>query len=826
MRIFTLSFFLLISQFIFAQDFCTDAIELELTQSCDFITYDNSNLTSSGITPLPVCGSFSNGVDMWFKIEVSETSLINIDIDGVANGISDMAMQAYIGDCNNLSLLVCDDDDFNTLYPVLEWPGLPGETYYLRVYPYGGTSLGEFAMCATQTMINADVGNTCQESVELEVGDDFSFDLYTTIGLTPSGTFPEPTCGFFNNGTDIWFKATVPSSGILIAETRFTEGGLFDMAMQAYTGSCGNLSLYDCDDDGGLGSHPIIAVRDLSPGTEVFFRVYDYGGGEEGQFYASAYTIEYGPGDLCTDPIDIDVNTSCIQTVFDNSEMDPSFEFYSCIGTGVNDLWLQFEVPASGNVLIETSMVNNGLTDLSLQVLEGDCDNTTSLACEFATFGGIFPVIPLYDRTPGETLLLRIGGNNAEEGEFAICLTEIEPTTGEICALSIDLPVNEACMLQFHSTEGALPSSNIGFNCVFSNHADLWFNTSIPASGNIEIQTSLVANGVDESALEIYAGECDNLLYIHCASGNLEDGQTSIRIGGRTPGEVIYVRYAGTNNIDGEFGICAFDPEIPVANVCEDGYFITPKTSCIADTFNNIGYINSNQGGQFNCGSNGIGNDVWFNTFIPPSGNLIIETVFVDGGLFDMVLQVYNGDCENLNYLACNDDFNSGHSRVELLDMIPDEPIYFKIIEYASNQEGVFGVCAYDASAEDNDGDGFFAGEDCDDENPDINPDAEEIANNGIDEDCDGMDFISSNDNLDGYSINIYPNPASEIIQIQHDGNFPFDISLYSLNGQKILNRQNAETIDISQFNSGAYMLKISNLETGHSLNRMIQIIN
>ena len=49
------------------------------------------------------------------------------------------------------------------------------------------------------------------------------------------------------------------------------------------------------------------------------------------------------------------------------------------------------------------------------------------------------------------------------------------------------------------------------------------------------------------------------------------------------------------------------------------------------------------------------------------------------------------------------------------------------------------------------DEDGFYNIEDCDEENPEINPAAEEIPNNDVDEDCDGVALIIDND-MDGFN--------------------------------------------------------------------------
>ena len=124
---------------------------------------------------------------------------------------------------------------------------------------------------------------------------------------------------------------------------------------------------------------------------------------------------------------------------------------------------------------------------------------------------------------------------------------------------------------------------------------------------------------------------------------------------------------------------------------------LTVSSTCTPITENNTGLSASGELPSFSCGNAGSTIDAWYTVEIPPSGNIMIETTQVTGGLTDMVMQVLSGTSGSFTEIACSDDDGTGtHALVSLSGRTPGEIIYVRVVDFGSNDFGEFGICAHD----------------------------------------------------------------------------------------------------------------------------------
>ncbi len=209
--------------------------------------------------------------------------------------------------------------------------------------------------------------NDCNNATELSVGTSCNFTTYSTTGATDSG-IGSPGCGGYQGG-DVWFYFTVPTTGSVVIDTN--TGQITDGAMAVYSGSCGNLTLIDCDDDSSdNGLMPKFELTGLTPGETLYIRFWEYNNDNPGSF-------DICVSSTCPEPSNLTVNNVTITTA-DLSWTDNSNGIASYIiewrENGATT-WNSYTTGAGTTSYTLTNL--NSATEYEWQV-SSDCGNNSS----------------------------------------------------------------------------------------------------------------------------------------------------------------------------------------------------------------------------------------------------------------------------------------------------------------------------------------------------------------------------------------------------------------------------------------------------------------
>ncbi|MEH6535426.1 MAG: T9SS type A sorting domain-containing protein [Psychroserpens sp.] len=262
-------------------DECASALGLTVNTdlNCGATTAGTNVSATASSQPDDVSGTPDN--DVWFSFVATDAqhrvSLLNVT--AIIGTSTDMGIGVYDGSAGCAALTFVATSDPNTL----DLTGLtPTNTYYVRIY-------GWFAGPGAQTNFDVCVGtpppppsnDTCATAITLAIDISCAYTTYTNASALDSGV-TNPGCGFYSGG-DVWFTITVPLSGEITVDTE--PGVITDSGMAIYSGTCGALTLIECDDDDSAnGLMSSIALTGRTPGEVLYIRLWEYGNNNNGAF--------------------------------------------------------------------------------------------------------------------------------------------------------------------------------------------------------------------------------------------------------------------------------------------------------------------------------------------------------------------------------------------------------------------------------------------------------------------------------------------------------------------------------------------------------------
>jgi hypothetical protein len=326
-----------------------------------------------------------------------------------------------------------------------------------------------------------------------------SFSTFTNATATATAGAPAPGCANYVSA-DVWFTATVPASGYLIFDSN--TGVMTDGGMAIYTGTCGALTLVECDDDDSFnGLMPMIDNASLTPGATIWIRMWEYGGNNNGSF--SICVVDGNPNPVSAPANDVpctatalSVGASCSFSTFTNtgagnSSLTSGVTLPTCANFTGADVWFTATVPASGHLIFDS---NTGvITDAGMAIYRGTCGALTELDCDDDSGNGAMSLIDQNTLVPGETIWIRMweyGGDN--NGTFDICVHDgggsgtgpcAGGAGGSTCGQAQPICTdNTYC---YTAGIGSTASTGNDYGCLLTQPNPSWYYFEISTAGNL-----------------------------------------------------------------------------------------------------------------------------------------------------------------------------------------------------------------------------------------------------------------------------------------------------------------------------------------------------
>ncbi|HSD14856.1 MAG TPA: GEVED domain-containing protein [Flavobacterium sp.] len=457
----------------------------------------------------------------------------------------------------------------------------------------------------------------CSGAIALTVNASCSYTTYTNASATASSGVPAPGCASYSGG-DVWFKFVVPAGGTVTVDTQ--TGVMTDSGMAWYTGSCGSLTLLECDDDDSAnGNMSSITRTGLTPGATIWVRVWEYGNDNNGTFGICATTPPAAPtNDNCSGAIALTVNTSCSYTTYTNAGATASSgaPAPSCASYSGGDVWFSAVVPASGEVTIDTQ--TGVILDSGIAIYTGACGTLTQIACDDdSSVNGAMSSATVTGLTPGTTIYIRVWEySNDNNGTFGICAS-----TRTLCTTPTAQPTS---LVLTQPSNGTINGSFTAASPAPSNYLVVYNTTGTPptvANGTTYAVGGAITGGtvadIDANTTFSVTGLSGNITYYFfiysynnnsCAGGPLYLTTSPLTGNATTP-----VFYCASTSTSSTYYITNFSTTLGSTNITNNGsgYSATGYGNFTAQTVTQQQFASVNFSIATFNGTNTYGINIW-----------------------------------------------------------------------------------------------------------------------------------------------------------------------------------------------------------------------
>ncbi|MDQ3100007.1 MAG: T9SS type A sorting domain-containing protein, partial [Bacteroidota bacterium] len=217
---------------------------------------------------------------------------------------------------------------------------------------------------------------------------------------------------------------------------------------------------------------------------------------------------------------------------------------------------------------------------------------------------------------PGETIYVRIWGDQPWYGPFDICAVLEQPPQNDDPCTAFALPLQHGCLMSTYTNTNATntgttaPGASMNGvptpTCGLPVNDDVWFTVPVPPNGIVQLD--LLAGTMNDAAMAAYrvtSGSCTTndlvLQEINCAINGSQQGAGNslmpyLNISGETSGTTLYIRVWRQTGTNGTFSICARRTDPPpgdcfytlnMMDVAGDGWGGSFVTVCIGGNCSN-----------------------------------------------------------------------------------------------------------------------------------------------------------------------------------------------------------------------------------------------